>query len=510
MASVHTWSGLLPGWLLYVIFLFGTLAFFQQEISQWMRPELSSHGVTPAALDRASAYLRQAAPHAGKWTISLPPDRGGDPIVISWTPPEGSKATAGEATLDPRTGRKVAVRDTRGGWFLYRMHFDLHYMPWWVARYLVCIAALGMLVALVSGIVTHKKIFTDFFMLRFGKGQRSWLDAHNVTAVVALPFHLMMTYTGLVALLFTLMPWAITATFPTEEAFYEAAAPSPPVIAASGHPAELAPLSQLVARASVALDNSAPNYITVTNVGDANAVLEAWPGRDQLGSLRTPVYLNGATGEMLRPPAARGGAMATEATMIDLHTARFSRTTLRWLYFLSGLGGTAMVATGLVLWTVKRRAKLPDPARPPFGFRLVEKLNIGMVVGAPMGIAVYFLANRLLPPALANRADWEIHSLFITWGAGFIWAAGRPTRRAWVEVLIACAVLYALIPFVSALSTSRGLIPSLLARDWAFVGVDLAALVAAALFAFAASKVGGHAQENDVRRKAREWADNPA
>src|SRR3546814_15120576 len=54
-----------------------------------------------------------------------------------------------------------------------------------------------MLIAILSGIVTHKKIFADFFMLRFGKGQRSWLDAHNVAEVFALPFHLMITYTGL-------------------------------------------------------------------------------------------------------------------------------------------------------------------------------------------------------------------------------------------------------------------------------------------------------------------------
>ena len=60
--------------------------------------------------------------------------------------------------------------------------------------------ALLMLVAILSGIVTHKKIFRDFFTLRRGKGQRSWLDGHNATAVLALPFHLMITYTGLVTL----------------------------------------------------------------------------------------------------------------------------------------------------------------------------------------------------------------------------------------------------------------------------------------------------------------------
>ena len=45
----------------------------------------------------------------------------------------------------------------------------------------------------MSGIVTHKKIFRDFFTLRRAKGQRSWLDGHALVAVAALPYHLVIT-----------------------------------------------------------------------------------------------------------------------------------------------------------------------------------------------------------------------------------------------------------------------------------------------------------------------------
>src|SRR3546814_5066259 len=118
-------------------------------------------------------------------------------------------------TLFPYTTlfRSIHARDTPGGFFLYRFHFDLHYIPVLWARYLVGAAAMFMLIAILSGIVTHKKIFADFFMLRFGKGQRSWLDAHNVAAVFALPFHLMITYTGLVTLAVMYMPWGIAANY---------------------------------------------------------------------------------------------------------------------------------------------------------------------------------------------------------------------------------------------------------------------------------------------------------
>ncbi|MGC4250341.1 MAG: PepSY-associated TM helix domain-containing protein [Sphingobium sp.] len=514
MASLHSWAGLLPGWVLFLVFLFGTVAFFQEEVSRWMRPEQPAGLVTARALDAADDLLRTRAAGARSWRLSLPAPRSGDGFKISWTP-EGKGAGKGKArsdrrqvTLDPNTGREITVRETQGGRFLYRFHYELHYLPSMWARYIVGGAAMAMLVAILSGIVTHKKIFTDFFMLRFGKGQRSWLDAHNVTAVLALPFFLMMTYTGLVALLFTLMPWAINASFSSQDAFHKQSSPRTPKVEASGDQKPLLPISQLVARASAGLVGIVPGSITIGNPGDAASVVEIGAAGSRLGNRVPPVRLNGSSGEVLTAsPPPRGGARASQRIMVDLHRGRFAGPALRWLYFLSGVGGAVMVASGLVLWTVKRRAKLPDPARPHFGFRLVERLNIGVIAGAPAGIAVYFLANRLLPVEFAHRAEWEINSLFIAWGALFVWTLTRSAKRAWIEGLAICAAFYALVPVVNALTTSRGMVPSLIARDWIFVGFDGVMLATAATAALAAWKVAAHEPKVAPRRKARELAE---
>ena len=42
MAWLHTWAGLIFGWLLFAIFLTGTLAYFKDEISHWMQPEVQA------------------------------------------------------------------------------------------------------------------------------------------------------------------------------------------------------------------------------------------------------------------------------------------------------------------------------------------------------------------------------------------------------------------------------------------------------------------------------------
>lgn len=40
MSDVHTWFGLLLGWLLFTIFLMGTVSYFNHELTAWMQPEI--------------------------------------------------------------------------------------------------------------------------------------------------------------------------------------------------------------------------------------------------------------------------------------------------------------------------------------------------------------------------------------------------------------------------------------------------------------------------------------
>ncbi|WP_440975758.1 PepSY-associated TM helix domain-containing protein, partial [Pseudoxanthomonas winnipegensis] len=197
MAWLHTWTGLLVSWLLLLIFMGGTASYYREEISRWMRPELARTVVSPErAATSALAYLQREAPNADYWNVTLPEARN-PALDMYWMNPaaEGAgndraarRARFGQATVDAATGEASAVRDTRGGEFFYRLHFDLYAIPVLWARYIVGFCAMFMLVAIITGVITHKKIFKDFFTFRPRKGQRSWLDFHNVSAVMALPY----------------------------------------------------------------------------------------------------------------------------------------------------------------------------------------------------------------------------------------------------------------------------------------------------------------------------------
>jgi hypothetical protein len=233
--------------------------------------------------------------------------------------------------------------------------------------------------------------------------------------------------------------------------------------------------------------------VTITLPGDAAsrvAVARGEPGRVSM----SPQYLlfEGRSGKLLEVHDQVGGAAETRGVFYALHLGRFSDTVTRWLYFLVSLAGTAMVGTGLVLWVVARRQKLPDPQRPHLGIRLVERLNIAGIAGLSIAMTAFLWANRLLPSELGQRADWEIHVFFIAWLLALVHALVRQTKRGWIEQLWLAGVLLAMLPVLNAATTDRPLWRSLSDGDWMFIGTDLMCLALAALHAALAVRVARH------------------
>jgi uncharacterized iron-regulated membrane protein len=499
MSDLHIWVGLLVGWLLYAMFLTGTVSYFKDELSQWMRPELPHQAAVPdpaLVAQRMVSGLEAVAPGSTQWGLRLPDARNN--TVYAWwrTPPGQGQRGFDEAYFDPATGREVAARDTLGGDFFYRFHFQFHYMPISWGRWLAGLCAMFMLVAIISGVITHKKIFVDFFTFRWGKGQRSWLDAHNALSVFGLPFHLMITYTGLITLTAMYMPWGQEAAIKTPAERQQLSAELSATVAPgkpSGEKAALAPVDEMVRQAQARWGHHNISRITVIHPGDAAARVSVARGETARVSM-SPQYMlfDGSTGGLLEVKDSVGAAAETRGVMYALHLGRFSDTVTRWLYFLVSLAGTAMVGTGLVMWTVKRRNKLPDPERPYFGFRLVERLNIAGIAGLSIAMTVFLWGNRLLPETMAARSAWEIHLFFIAWALTLVHALLRPAKQAWVEQLWLATGLLALLPLLNALTTGRPLWRSLTEGDWVFAGVDLMLCALASLHAMLAIRTQRH------------------
>ncbi|TBU96575.1 PepSY-associated TM helix domain-containing protein [Stutzerimonas kirkiae] len=510
MAWLHTWSGLVVGWVLFFVFVTGTAGYFDNEIDRWMRPELPLPERVGAIdrdgmLARSLARLAQVAPNAKEWRITLPHQSMAprEPLGLSidWEDlPERGRGLGlrGGEQLAPHSGAlraEVEPRATGGGWQLYVMHYRLHYLDYTTAIRLVGICTMLMLLAIFTGVITHKKIFKDFFTFRPGKGQRSWLDAHNISSVMALPFFVMITYTGLVFFPMQYLPVAFQQVyqgqtnrfydelFDSDKLYQAVTAPTTNLDALVAHGERLWG-EGMVAGISLRHEQGQPLSVDVRRVRGGQV------------DFYDPQVLryHAHSGEALEIEEIAKPALKARSVLIALHLGLFADAWLRWLYFLSGLLGCAMIATGLVLWTVKRRNRHlkrgEESSRfDAFGLRLVEVLNVGTIAGLPFAVVMYFWANRLLPLNMAARAEWEVHCLFIAWGWVFLYATLRPLKKAWVESLWMAAAACVLIPPLNLLTSDRHLGVSIPHGDWALAGVDLSMLAFAALFAGLALKL---------------------
>jgi len=508
MAWLHTWAGLVFGWLLFAIFLTGTLSYFKDEITHWMQPEIPTRSVNCASsLNLAQRYLQEHGRGAARWFVSLP-DARGHSLSVMWQEPAGAgeRGRFVEKRLDPQTGAEVQARDSRGGEFFYRFHFQLQ-MPHPWGRWLASTAAMVMFVALISGIITHKKIFKDFFTFRPRKGQRSWLDGHNALGVLVLPFHLMITYSSLVIFMSMVMPASILATYGNDSrAFFNEAFPASGNGPAAGKPAALVALGPLLDQAREQWAGGHVGRVVVNDPGDLNATVNVFRhGADRVvHDFGSAVSFNGVTGQRLQAAPGQSLPMAVSGTFYGLHMGHFAGPALRWLYFICGLAGTAMIGTGLVLWLGKRRLKHAGSGVLPFELRLVEVLNVAGMSGLIIAVAAFFWANRLLPAGLAARADWEVNGFFIVWGLSLLHALVRPGRRAWVEQLTLAALLLCGVPLLNALTTPYLFDVFLVQADWAMAGFDLTCLGSGVLLAWAAWKMQHSARPGTaVRPRAR-------
>lgn len=500
MTWLHTWAGLLVGWVLFFVFLTGTFGYINAEVDRWMRPEqpiLSAPRPIADLLRLAERRLRLQVSDAEFWQISLPEGRGSPDLYIGWRPrpvtgEKSSKFT--REVLDNQTGSPIhrKVRETGGGGTLYAMHYALHYMPSRWAYYIVGICTMFMLVAILTGIVAHKKIFKDFFTFRPAKGQRSWLDGHNLLAVTALPFHVMITWSGLVFFLFTYMPIAVDALYPGDEArnqfftqIYGFDRPDRSV----DHPAaSLAPLGSMLAQTEKIWGADTTASIVVDNPGRDNARVTFRPQSTIIGE-REPLRFDGVTGIMRESAGARPVVSRFNNILLSLHEGRFAGPVLRLLYVVAGLAGAALIGTGLLLWSTKRKARLRQTMRPHFGIAVVDVLNLGTIIGLPIGVAAYFWANRVLPVEMTGRAAWEVHAMFITWSVTFLYTAVRPLDRAWIELCCLASAAYALLPLLNVVTTERHLGVTIPAGDWSLASIDLGMLVAGLFFAFLARNI---------------------
>lgn len=431
---LHDWAGLLFGWLCYVIFFTGTLSFYRQELQLWLWPEAHFSAAESVNVSGAAEYLQTQAAGATHWDIRLPSERKPN-IEVRWRLTDeaqnlkGGRAEVQRVRLSAASVTPLTVRDSRFFDFIYRFHFELYAMPRWLGRWVIGIVTMMMLVILVTGIVSHRHIIADFFTFRRGKGLRSWIDSHNISGVVSLPFHLIFTYSGLLLIMYTLMPWGVEQAFKGDyQALGEAGGSKRSVKykVVDGLPSLTINWDESLPHALQALQRQLEQHwprgvarYQIENPSDTPIKIIAYErGADSL--------LNRANSRRWYFSSDKSGIEYEQNSIVPssyarlvynfstaFHLQRYAEPLQRLLFFLGGLVGTFMVGSGLHIWVKRRQAKRRASAASLKGQRVVQSLNVAMFSGLPLAIVVGLWANRLLPSQLLGRANYEIQAFFI-------------------------------------------------------------------------------------------------
>lgn len=486
MLWMHSVLGLAFTGLLFVVFFMGSLALYDRELDRWMLPQTRLPIVTAElSLDRQVLPVVEsliAGQALEQWYIELPSSRV-PPLRLQTWDMQGNGLSR---FIDPGTGRVLETTGSQGADFFYRFHYTLHLEAGRLGLLLVGLASMAGVLVVIAGLLIHVRLFKDFFSFRPDKTPRRLLDLHNLSGVFALPFFLTLLLSGLVISFPHYLPAGMLATY--QEQAGELASEARDLFSrpASGQAGSLASLDAMAEQARAIWQDGEPAFVRVWHPGDALAYVEF--SRSLASSVSQDadtLYFDGPSGQLLHQARLKPAA-AIFSLLAGLHVAHFQQPLLRALYFLAGVSGCIMLASGLLYWTEKRRR---EPLHGRSEVRLVTALSASLIGGLPLATLAMLVANQSLAQTLANRASWEVVIFFSAWLAAALHATAGVYRSAahrapWREQCAIIAWLALAAVLLNAWSANGHPLQALAAGQGAVAAVDGMLLLTALLAAW--------------------------
>jgi uncharacterized iron-regulated membrane protein len=534
MGWVHTWFGLVFGFILMAVFFFGALSVFDREIDRWAIPETRYDPQPMPSFDKMLLPILQTL-HAdeAEYNSQMPllhdSSKGPmtprtelpaveywaytthrDPVLIMGVgfevphpkDPDGHNHIHGSTTIDPRNGNQFSDSQLKiGSDFFYPMHYDLHLDWQGIGWRLVGFVTLVMLAALVTGVLIHLNFFKDMFTFRAKKNlQRSSLDLHIVSGVVALPFLFFFSFTGILIWAQYHIPVYEYTLKPMNHAFEELKSTQTGLpLHPAGEYAPLASVDDMVIKAKqIWADRGMPGEVgslSVAHLNDVNGYVSVYrAGSDRVALIGEGVHFKASTGEIMREDPPKTLLENSNEFLTGLHLQHFEHWFLRWLYVIGGLLGAICIATGFIFFVEKRKQKHAKSGVQ--ASRIVDAMAVTTVTGMLIATVAILVANRLLPVEMANKGEWEKNVFWITWILTMLHAFWRSEavlqakiNPAWCEQSWALVFLSITAVFLNWFTTGDHLIKTMFLEPyWAVAGVDLS-LLFTALMAFFAAKL---------------------
>ncbi len=494
--SVHTWTGITTGLLLFIGFFAGALTMFQQAIDDWATPPQTHYAPLPES--QLNQLLQQSLQQHPKSASYVELTLDGSQSPISWFEQGHPRelevdASRWHGTLDAQGGLVAEVKPVNALAdlidYLHRsagIFGELGHDH--VGVYVLGVAAMLYFIALISGLIfLLPTLVKSFFALRTNKGaSRFWLDSHNLVGISSLPFHLLIAFTVVVFAFHDFFYAGLKVAVYGKQPMFERPLPAaeayqpehlPDVTALLAQVRAYAPEYQPVKIQYSGLDSKRPQ--AVVQVASDTALMR--------GPITDLVMINPYSLDIFAStfPADEDGIwQRIVASFFGLHFGSFGGNSVRWLYFFMGLAGAFLFYSGNLLWLEKRRAKAGK--QQPRSVTVMAKLTVGVAIGTMLGVALAISSTKWLAATSINPNHAYLWLYYLGFFAAIGWSFYQGAAKAAIHLLGLSALVSLSIPcasLIGALWPALGPWPSL---SNASLMVDLSAALFALAFAWAA------------------------
>lgn len=492
--SIHTWTGIIAGLVLFIAFYAGALTLFKPQITQWATPSSAYLTSTPTIeLDNLITQAIKEFPEVNEGFI-VNVEQGSS--SLSWYEKGGGRGLRLDDELKHTAfdQHHNLITQVSGQNELGDLIDKLHRtagIPGTLGHedigVLILGAASGLyFIALISGIIILLPTLVKYLLaLRTHKGnKRFWLDGHNVVGVLSLPFHIIIAWTAFVFAFHDPFYGGLSVVYGDKPLFaqQEKSEITYPI-------SELHSIETYINKAnSIAPEHqvSRLEFSKLSSTSPTLAIQLASSGRIQRGAYSDVLYLHPYTlkqgyTSISQPEDGLFGPMVN--SFVSLHFGNYAGNYGRWMYFALGIMGAFLFYSGNLLWLEKRRQKQALQSR---SVRVMSSLTIGICVGSMLGVATTMLASKwlyLLSLPINHYYLGCYYSIFfIALGYSFY----RGAALAAIHLLYVLAAACLLIPLTSILFSS--LSTAALAFDGNTAIVDVIAFIFAIVFFSAAKK----------------------
>ncbi|WP_414827721.1 PepSY-associated TM helix domain-containing protein [Alteromonas sp. H39] len=379
--NAHSWAGVFLSFLLFMVCVSGTLAVFHQEFERWEQPGIPEMtDIDANTVDNAMAAFRAQHPQSTDHEFVVFPTSGIPRLVVE------NDDIAYFADTD---GQLLETERSPFTKMLIDLHLYLNLPHSWG---MILVSALGAIICtlVVTGIVAHKRIKKDAFVLRRkGNRQQYKIDLHNRFGLWAAPFHLIIGVTGAyfgMAGLIVVLVSQLYFDGDRDAAVAKIFTPDP----------ELAQevVTPEIGKAIAQMDSLAPEheliFLTVHERGSPQQFIEIY-AKAPRKMIYSENYRFDSQGEFLGTAGYQGGHWGKQLvySMYRLHFGDFAGVPSKLLYFVLGIMLTVLCVSGMEIWLAKK-------ANPPRLTRIWYAMVWGSISSLAITAAVSLVSEESL------------------------------------------------------------------------------------------------------------------